>query len=312
MFDKAPIGRLFVPGKIIQVRRGSAVERLAFIEVQEHVRHVRAMLDFLYPEASNRLKLGADGHDLGKKFLNSGYASELRAVIGRERRGIISRENQAEDFWGRFSEGEVTPIEAFDAFRRFVRKNGNGELTFHAKIWPQRDNPDQPDEVTGYGYQFDPPFGFHAAEVEAEDLPAGLSNVEQHYLLDLIRLHHSFQADKLVEAAAEHGEAIIHDLYRLMVCDHFGSGWVERVVQTLERGDAIARGGGMRFAEFKLNEKDDACEMRRDEPHVHAQITLVHDGRELDMDVHYFVFDFHLNGAEEARGQAETKRGGRK
>lgn len=312
MFTQAPIGRLFVPGKVIQIRHGRSVERIAFIEVQEHTRHVRAMLDFLYPDASDNLKYGADWHDLGKKFLSYGYSQALRSVIGRQRKDLTSREWQKKDFWGDLVEGEISPTEALCAFERFVRKDGSGELTAHVKFWPHRDNPDQPNEVTRYDYQFDPPFGFHAADVEAIDLPADLSDTDRGYLLDLIHLHHSFQADKLVEAASEHGECIIHDLYRLMVCDHFGSGWAEHVAQTLEQGDMVARGSGMRFAEFEFVLQDDIRQIQRDKPHVHGQITLLHNGQTLDLDLHYFVFDFHMDGAEEVARQNQVKRGGRK
>jgi hypothetical protein len=312
MFEKAPIGRLFVPGKVIQIRRGLCIERIVFVEVQEHIRHVRAMVDFLYPDACDRVRLGADWHDLGKKFLNHSYNRALQGVTGKKRKGFASRENQVKDFWGHLAEGEVTPKEAFRAFEWFVREDGSRELTSHVRIWPHKDNPERPDEVTRYDYQFDPPFGFHAAEVEATDLPADLADADRRYLLDLIHLHHSFQADKLVEAAAEHGEGIIHDLYRLMVCDHFGSGWAEHVAQVLEQGDVTERGSGMRFAEFELTLKSDVIQIKRDEPHVHGQIVLFHDGRTLDLDVHYFVFDFYLDGAEEAARQAQTKRGGRK
>jgi len=297
MYDKSPIGRLFVPGKVIQIRRGLPIERLVFIEVQEHIRHVRAMLDFLYPGASDNLRRGADWHDLGKRFLSYGYSQALRSVIGKKRKALTSRECQAKDFWGHLADGEVSPAEAFCAFKRFVRKDGSGELTSHVKIWPHRDNPDHPNEVTRYDYQIDPPFGFHAADVEAADLPTDLPDAGRRYVLDLIHLHHSFQADKLVEAAAEHGEGIIHDLYRLMVCDHFGSGWAEHVTQTLEYGDLIARGSSMRFAEFELIAQGDVRQVKRDEPHVHGQITLLHNGQTLALDVHYFVFDFHLDGA---------------
>ena len=314
MFEHFPIGRLFVPGKVIQIRRGLAIERIVFIEVQEHIRHVRVMLDFLYLDAGEHLKLGADWHDLGKKFVNSDYSRALRQVLGKKRQNVVTREKQVADFWGTLDEGKVTPTEAFGAFKSFVRssKDGTGALTRHVTIWPHKDNPQKPDEVTRYDYQFDPPFGFHAADVEAIDLPASLSEFDQRYMLDLIHLHHSFQADKLVEAAAEHGEQIIHDLYSLMVCDHFGSGWADYVVQALEHGDLVERGSGMRFAEFELQAQGNVREIKRDEPHVLGQVTLIRDGQTLDLDVHYYVFDFHLDGAEEATRQPQAKRGRRK
>ncbi len=314
MFDYSPIGRLFVPGKIIQIRRGHSIERIAFVEVQEHIRHVRRILDFLYPGAGQRLRLATECHDLGKKFLNWRYINALRSVVGSERAAQARHEQQANDFSGTLNEGDVSPYEAFAAYKVFLlpSKTRKGALGRRLTVWSHRDNPEKPEEVTSFDFRLEPPFGFHAAEVDDTDLPASIPKSDRGYVLELIHLHHSFQADRLVEAAAEHGEQVIHDLYSLMVCDHFGSGWADHVVQALEHGDQSARKGVMRFAEFDLQVQDSVREIRRDEPHVHGNVTLLHGLQTLELDVHYHVFDFHLDGAAEARRQSDTKQRRRK
>lgn len=313
MFEKAPIGNLFVPGKVIPIRHGSTIEHIAFIEVQEHVRHVKAIMDFLYPHADEKLRSAACCHDIGKKFLNNSYSLALQEIIGKNRKNLTKREQQLKDYWGQQVNGEITPTEAFLAFLDYSLKTGEGGSKLHLKIWTHKDNLETTDETVRYSYKFDPPFSHHhAMDVGGKDLLQGPADVNQQYLLEMVHLHHSFQIDKIVEAAAEYGDAIITDLHHLMVCDHFGSQCAEQVVQFLENGEVFEWNSGMRFAEFEIIIKENILQIKREEPHIHGQITLVHDSRSLDLDVHYFVFDFHFDGAEDTARLIQRKKGGRK
>ena len=64
--------QIFSIGKVIQIRTDPrTVKRLAFVETEEHIRHVVEILNWLYPEASQTLLCATKLHDIGKKTLST-------------------------------------------------------------------------------------------------------------------------------------------------------------------------------------------------------------------------------------------------
>lgn len=225
---------MFVPGKIIQVRDAQdplVLSKLVLISVEEHVRHVVEMLEWLFPGATAEQRAGARLHDVRKKvgarydflpdcgFRRTPTAAELRA-----------------DFYGNGnSRLTLSPTDAAQGFLRFAQDPN------WRRLWPVRADGETMTEVR---LDLDPPFGNHAAEATEDDLVpyrdgafalAGTPG-RCDYVLSLVRLHHSFQPDRIIGACAQHGEQLVQDLYRLIVADHAGSRWAEYVVQELEGG----------------------------------------------------------------------------
>ena len=217
---------IFVPGKIIQVRSPQnplVVSKLVLVSVEEHVRHVGEMMTWIHPDASELQRAGATLHDVGKK-------------VGARRdflKGLhVSAEELRADFYGCGRRTvSLSPEEAGGRYVDFATAGGR------RRLWPTSDGSD-------VRMDLDPPFGNHAADATEDDvrlyrrgaLDLGQSLQGLDYVLNLVRLHHSFQPDRIIGACARHGEAIVTDLYRLIVADHTGSRWAEYVVQQLEGG----------------------------------------------------------------------------
>ena len=278
-----PLRKIFVPGKIIQIPRENAIKQLALIEVEEHIRHVRVMLDWLYPDASDNLKMATDWHDIGKKIdLRFDYVNELKVLNNRsdERRSLLT-----DDFYGKTIECSVTPDEAAKAYVQFLQTKQKEHI-----------------KTQENGYRLNPPFGFHAATVQPADLPKELEDNDRNYIINLIHLHHTFSPDRLVEAAAEHGEDILKDLYQLIVADHFASEWVTKVVNQLEGVEEKDSNREWRFAEKTLN-GEEAQDIKRDGNVVFGQITLNCESQQIIFNVNYYLQDFQFDGKENMQGK---------
>ncbi|HWP56703.1 MAG TPA: hypothetical protein VNL14_02315 [Candidatus Acidoferrales bacterium] len=229
-----PHPRIFVPGKIIQVRDADdpfVLRKLVFISVEEHVRHVVEMLQWLFPDVTEEQRAGAALHDVRKKI---GAHHDFFRACGR--RSAPREEHLRTDFYAEDGNPiSLSPSDACRGFLNFVQNSGR------RRLWPVRDDAGPLSEVR---LDLDPPFGNHAAEVTEADLHPYrdgsfvLADNPQRcdYVLNLVRLHHSFQPDRIVEACARHGENMVRDLYRLIVADHAGSRWAEYVVQQVEAG----------------------------------------------------------------------------
>ena len=258
---------------------GTPLNSLPLIEVEEHIRHVREMLDWLYPDASDNLKMAADWHDIGKKIdLRFDYVNGLKVLNNRsdERRSILT-----DDFYGKTIECSVTPDEAAKAYVRFLQTKQKEHIK------PQIN-----------GYRLNPPFGFHAATVQHTDLPKNLGDNDRNYIINLIRLHHNFSPERLVEAAADHGQEILDDLYKLIVADHFASEWATKVVNQIENVEGQQYRGEMRFAEKIVETEKKAQIVKREGNVVFGQITLNCESQQLTFNVNYYLQDFYYDGTQ--------------
>lgn len=182
----------------------------------------------------------------------------------------------------------------------------------HAKCYVVRHTPEDPDSPAASArYQLDPPFGNHAASVEIDDLHDVPDN-DLSYVHSLIQLHHSFQVDKLVATAAQHGEGIIADLYRLMTADQEGSRWAEYVVQKLEGGEEKPQ-GRFGFSEFALEAISKSMEVLRTDTHVRAEVVLTAKRRP-DLGERMLRVEYHLSNCDLNPDKllATKKTGGRK
>lgn len=217
---------LFVPGKIIQVRsqeKPGLVSQLVLISVEEHIGHVVTMLEWLWPSISERERAAARLHDIRKKV-----GARWEFIKGLN----IGADKLRDDFYA--ERDSISALSPAEAAQRYVAFAQSGD---HRRFWPTVDKQD-------FRLDLDPPFGKHAAEVSEQDLlpyrggALDLQNDSQsrNYILSLIRLHHSFQPDRIIDACAEYGDELVRDLYRLIVADHEGSRWAEYVVQYLEKG----------------------------------------------------------------------------
>ena len=296
--------QIFSIGKVIQIRTDPCtVKRLAFVETEEHIRHVVEMLDWLYPKASQTLRRATELHDIGKKL----YLQ--RSFIFNRQRGNnpLNRENLSNDFYQQGNvQGKFTYADAIKRYFAFLERGEN------VKCYPVRQNPQEDNSpIVSARYHPTPPFGPHAASVQREDL-RGVPEADLDYVHSLIRLHHNFQVDKLVPTAAQHGERIIEDLYHLMAADGEGSRWAEYLVQKLECGDEQPQ-GKFGFSEFAIEPITEPMEISRDGCHVQGQITLkamrCPDLGKLELTVDYYVADCDFNPDKYL---SKKKRGGRK
>jgi hypothetical protein len=217
---------LFVPGKIIQVRsreNPGVVSQLVLISVEEHIGHVVTMLEWLWPNITEIQRAAARLHDIRKKLgARFEFIKGLNISVGNLRSDFYAQGN---------SEAALGPADAAKRYLAFA------ESEPRRRFWPTVDGKD-------FRMDLDAPFGNHAAEVDEDDLLPyrdGVLDLQKDpqsrgYVLDLIRLHHSFQPDRLIDACAQHGDELVTDLYRLIVADHAGSRWAEYVVQYLEKG----------------------------------------------------------------------------
>ena len=280
------IGQIFSIGKVIQIRTDPCtVKQLALVETEEHIRHVVEMLHWLYPEASQTLRRATELHDIGKKLY-----LQRHFVFNRQRRyNPLNYENLMNDFYQQGNvRGEFT---ATDAIKRYFAFLDRGE---YVKCYPVRQKPqEETSPIVSARYHPSPPFGPHAASVQREDLQ-GISEDDLDYVHSLIQLHHNFQVDKLVPKAAQHGQGIIEDLYRLMTADGEGSRWAEYLVQTLEGGEEQPQ-GKFGFSEFAIEPVSEPLEISRDGCHVQGHINLktmrCPDLGNLELTVDYYVTD---------------------
>lgn len=223
--------RVFVPGKVVQVRNQAnpmIIAKLALISVEEHIRHVSEMLEWLCPNSTGIQKAAVSLHDIGKKV---GVRWDFLKGLRFEPKHLRA------DFYGVevASNFSLSPQDAGERYVTFVQADK------HRRFWPIRDDSG---ELRDVRMDLDPPFGNHAAEVTADDLRIyryGSLDLNQNpesldYIFNLVRLHHSFQPERIIAACAQHGEGFVTDLYRLIVADHMGSRWAEYVVQQTEMG----------------------------------------------------------------------------
>jgi len=296
--------RLFSIGKVIQIRIDDPlkVKQLAFVETEEHIRHVTEMLNWLYPHASDTLRRVAELHDIGKKVY---LQREFARSRGRWDKRLTQDKLRA-DFYGNLVLDTFMPIEAISRYLEFI------EGGTHVKCFLLRQKPQENDSpIVAVRYQLDPPFGNHAASVELEDLQ-GVPNSELSYVHSLIQLHHNFQVDKLVTTAAQHGEGIIADLYSLMTADQEGSRWAEYVVQKLEKGQETPQ-GKFGFSEFAVEPVAEPTEISRSNTHVRGQVTL-RATRRPDLGERALTVDYYVSGCDlnPDKFLSAKRKGGRK
>lgn len=300
------MGQLFTIGKVIKIHTDPrTVKKLAFVETEEHIRHVVETLKWLYPNASKALYRAAELHDIGKKI----YLQRDFAQSGGERDNRLTRQNLITDFYQQGSvEGTFTPAEAIKRYLTFLKHD-------HAKCFVVRQNPEDNDEdndseIVAARYQLDPPFGNHAASLQIDDLEY-VPPDESNYVYSLVQLHHNFQVNKLIAAAAEHGEKIITDLYCLMTADQEGSRWAEYIVQKLEGGEEIPQ-GKFGFSEFAVEPTAEPIEILRNSEHIQGQVTLKAARRpdlgEKTLIVDYYLTDYNLHPDQYLLAKKGSKR----
>ena len=296
--------QIFSIGKVIQIRTDSCtVKRLAFVETEEHIRHVVEMLNWLYPKASETLRRATKLHDIGKKI----YLQ--RPFVFNRRKGYnpLNHENLINDFYQHGNvQGEFTATDAIKRYLVFLEQSEN------IKCYPTRQTPQEDNSpIVSARYRLTPPFGTHAASVQREDLH-GIPETDLDYIHSLIQLHHNFQVDKLVPTAAQHGEEIIEELYRLMTADGEGSRWAEYLVQKLECGEEQPQ-GKFGFSEFAIEPTTAPIKIARDGCHVQGQVILKAMRRpdlgKLELTVDYYITDCDLNPDKYL---SKKKRGGRR
>lgn len=279
-----PLRKIFIPGKIIHFQKGNAIHKLAMIEVEEHIRHVRAMLDWLYGDNSTEIqRYAADFHDIGKKIeLRDDFLAFLKGK-GKKKAAQkqIDKETLKKDFYGEPVEITIDPEESAKAYTNFLLK---AKAYSHIQV----------EKTFGsMQYRLDPPFGAHAAVVKTEDLPEKVA--KRDHIASIIQLHHTFRPDRVIEAAAEHGEEVLHGLYRLIVCDHFASEWASYVVNTLEQNEQPEYRGKMRFAEVTVEKEGEPEMVERKGASVIGRISLKCNDKRLTLEVSYYLADFDFS-----------------
>lgn len=223
--------RIFVPGKIIQVRSQKnplVVSKLVLISVEEHIRHVDEMLIWLYPDATDVQRAAARLHDVGKKVrARWEFLKGLKLDTDKLRADFYRIDGAGDAF--------LSCQQSGDRYLAFVQAGP------HRRLWPIYNDAGELKDVR---MDVDPPFGNHAADASDYDvrfykngaLDLESNREDRDYVLNLVHLHHSFQPDRIISACAQHGGGMVTDLYRLIVADHMGSRWAEYIVQQLEGG----------------------------------------------------------------------------
>lgn len=279
------MGKLFTIGKIIQIRTDpEKVNRLAFVETEEHLRHAHEIAQWLYPNIGSELGRAAKEHDVGKKvYLLPDF---VRHRGKRDPR--LTWEKLRSDFYGEY-EGEAFRVE--EAIARYLEFIKDPKHVKPSVI--RRNSEDDTSPVEQVRYKLDPPFGNHAASVELADLREE-SNSDLGYVHTLIQLHHNFQVEKLVAAGAQYGDDVVKDLYRLITTDHEASRWAEYVVQKLEGGEEPPQ-GKFGFSEFDVEIVEEPQATARNGMHVQGQVKLRAkrrpDLREWVLTVDYYTSD---------------------
>lgn len=281
--------QLFSIGKIIQIRtHPDRVLRLAFIETEEHLRHAGEIVQWLYPNAGHELKRAAREHDIGKKL----YLQREFARGKGKRDARLLQDNLRRDFYGEYQGKTFSVEEAIERYLKFIEGDGRVTLSVMRQNFEDDSSP-----IERIRYRLAPPFGNHAASVALQDLRDDLAG-DLNYIHILIQLHHNFQVDKLVAAAAQFGEPIIADLYRLVTADHEASRWAEFVVQRLEGGEEEPP-GKFGFSEFAVEMVSTPEELSRNGTHVQGQVKLKATRRpdlgEKSLTVEYYLSDCDLS-----------------
>ncbi|MGE0826759.1 MAG: hypothetical protein AB7G75_18595 [Candidatus Binatia bacterium] len=294
------MGKLFTIGKIIQIRDNpEKVNRLAFVETEEHLRHAHEIVQWLYPNASPGLARAAKEHDVGKKV----YLLPDFVRHSGKRDPRLTSEKLRSDFYGEY-EGEA--FQAEEAIARYLEFVKDPKHVKPSVI--RRNSEDDTSPVEQVRYKLDPPFGNHAASVELADLREE-PNSDLGYLHTLIQLHHNFQVEKLVAAGAQYGDDIVKDLYRLITTDHEASRWAEYVVQKLEGGEEPPQ-GKFGFSEFGVEVVEEPQATVRSGIHVQGRVKLRATHRP-DLGEWVLIVDYYASGCDVSLSMFEQTRGKR-
>jgi hypothetical protein len=294
------VGKLFTIGKIIQIRTDpEKVNKLVFIETEEHLRHAHELVQWFYPDTGRELKRAAKEHDIGKKVY---LLPDFVRYKGR-RDPRLTWEKLRNDFYGEYQGEAFRAEEAIARYLEFLKDPK------HIKPSVIRQNSeDDTSPVEQVRYKLDPPFGNHAASVELTDL-RDESTSDLGYLHTLIQLHHNFQVEKLVAAGAQYGDDVVKDLYRLITTDHEASRWAEYVVQKLEGGEEPPQ-GKFGFSEFGVKVVEEPQATARDGVHVQGQVQL-RATRRPDLGEWVLMVDYYASDCDVSLSMFEPTKGKR-
>ncbi len=240
--------RVPLPGKIVGVVEGKALEKVAFISVEEHVSNCAAFFEFVSPESEEVLSDALLFHDIGKKLLRIGgiyrdtplknWAYDTSLSGGKDRLALLKR-----DYTATMRPDLAEPIDEIAGFPEvaaaylgyvgLAERQGKRAARGITAYPVRRDPQDPKSEVVAASYRLERPFGNHAAPIQEHHLPEALE--EKRLLAALIRQHHSFQVSNIIPEV-EWREDFDRLLYDLMTMDHLGSAWAERLILSEEGG----------------------------------------------------------------------------
>ena len=204
------------------------------VEVHEHNQHVGTIAKAL--GASDAGHAAALCHDLGK--------------IGNLEREIANRKpSNAQAYINAYVDWLIEKARLDKSLKNAAQKQHFALAMLRKGTWQERYNAikailnnlgnDRLQELVGLSVS---PFPRHAdgidRRVENDLRQAGCPSEMVHYAFELIRLHHSFRVDRIVEVASQlearlagvSGQQFVRDLHTLISADNLASGLYERAL----------------------------------------------------------------------------------
>jgi len=233
------------------------------VEVHEHNQHVGTIANAL--GASDAGRAAALCHDLGK--------------IGNLEREIANRKpSNAQAYINAYVDWLIEKARLGKSLKNAAQKQHFALAMLRKGTWQERYNAikailnnlgnDRLQELVGLSVS---PFPRHAdgidRRVENDLRQAKCPSEMVHYAFELIRLHHSFRVDRIVEVASQlearlarvSGQQFVRDLHTLISADNLASGLYER---TLVATDASFSFGDPAQEIFLLHDLEGECTVK--------------------------------------------------
>ncbi len=241
-----------LPGKIILLPNEGHAKKVIVVSVEEHVGHCLIFFELLYGQlcrilGEKEIEILREAvlfHDVGKKLYRHDKLRRLLPGLGdynySDATKILLGDYEATLRRKVTFQSSVEPINITRVLEAYIELSSGDEVKKPKKpkenlLSKDDDGIETRDEVNGEKSRFLRPFGLHAYNLRREDFAQQIAeqkNVDIIY--DLIRNHHRFQAESVVDNCARYGERFVHLLYGLITLDHLGSQAADEILRLLE------------------------------------------------------------------------------
>lgn len=220
-----------LPGKIIFLPDEKHAKKVVLISVEEHVGHCLTFFELLYEQLSKMLgeknidilREAVLFHDVGKKLYRN---DDLRRLLpGLDKYSYSDATKKFLEDYGATLWGKATPKPDVDPINITLVLEAYFKLALNENKFPR-------------------PFELHTYYLRLKDFEQEIADKKNASIVfDLIRNHHRFQAESVVDNCARHGEKFVHLLYGLIALDHLGSQIADEMVRLVEGNDVQRKDG---------------------------------------------------------------------